>query len=278
MKDSITTKIKRAFSWKWNLLALGTGAVFSFINPHPEIFFPLLLAGEFFYLGSIGLNPRFQKVLKGKKLYEEKLSQEVPSSQQKFSKIINNLDHESRDRFTRLCERCKMLFQLRDEMDSVNNSYSSTSNIKTESINKVLWLFLNMLHQRNSLNTFLSHTDQSKITKNLTKSQRKFETVKNNPKKTLLTNTLKDEIETIQERLQNYQVAQDQLDIINIELNKTEHKIKHICELGMTKQDSSDITNKIEGISTNIINTEKAMEDFSSGIEFNYETAPEILS
>ena len=63
MADSFGIRLKRAFKWHWNLLALGAGVVIGLLSDSPDIILPMVAASELAYIGFLGLNPRFQNVL-----------------------------------------------------------------------------------------------------------------------------------------------------------------------------------------------------------------------
>ena len=55
--------LKSAFLYHWNLLAFLGGMGFAVLTGHPDVFGPLVLAGEVAYLGLLGTHPRFQKYI-----------------------------------------------------------------------------------------------------------------------------------------------------------------------------------------------------------------------
>ena len=61
----MTAALKRAFTWHWHLLGLGAGAAVAVLSGAPLLVPAFLAAAELGYLGFLGLNPRFQNVLKG---------------------------------------------------------------------------------------------------------------------------------------------------------------------------------------------------------------------
>ena len=65
--EGLTASLKRAFTWHWHLLGLGAGAAVAVLSGAPLVILPFLAAAELGYLGFLGLNPRFQNVLKGQK-------------------------------------------------------------------------------------------------------------------------------------------------------------------------------------------------------------------
>ena len=60
--------LKRAFKWHWNLLGLGAGVALALLSGRPDVVLPIVAAGELAYLGFLGMNDRFQRVLKVEEL------------------------------------------------------------------------------------------------------------------------------------------------------------------------------------------------------------------
>src|SRR5690606_8809242 len=55
--------VKAAFTWHWNLLALGAGVAFAMLSGKPDMVLPLVMAGEILYLGMLTTRPRFQQAI-----------------------------------------------------------------------------------------------------------------------------------------------------------------------------------------------------------------------
>ncbi len=78
--DGIGAALKRAFTWHWHLLGLGAGVAVAVLSGAPCSGLPFLAAAEIGYLGFLGLNPRFQNVLKGKSIAAATAAATMPPS------------------------------------------------------------------------------------------------------------------------------------------------------------------------------------------------------
>ena len=93
-----------------------------------------------------------------------------------------------------------------------------------------------------------------------------------------LIQSLEEKHAAIKERLVNYRAAEDSRDLLIAELDKTEQKIEHINEVGMTNRAPEDLSAQIDGIAESMASSEAALGDLSSSLMFDEEEAPSLLS
>ena len=62
--NSILGNLVRAGKWHWNLLAIGGGVTLAVLSPFTAGALAIVGGLELAYLGFLGMNPRFQAVLK----------------------------------------------------------------------------------------------------------------------------------------------------------------------------------------------------------------------
>ena len=84
-------------------------------------------------------------------------------------------------------------------------------------------------------------------------------------------------MDTIEQRLANYQEAEGNLELVRAELDKTEQKIAHICEVGMTSRDGSEFSHQIKGIADGVSISEKALSDLDVSDIFDEQTGPAFI-
>lgn len=279
--ETLGAQIKRAFLWHWHLLGLGVGLGISILSGAPQMCLPLLAAAELAYLGFIGIQPRFQNVLRGQSMMKNVVSAEDPAA--RYQKIASFLTQEDLTRFQHLQSRCAALLDLRRRMDSKDDSDSS-EDFRAESLDRMLWLCLKLLHQRSGLERFLSSTNRDQIESEmraaedqLTESQKRDAAAGGIEGR--LTTSIKERIKTIGERLENYNKATESLELVCSEIEKTEQQITHLCEVGMTMRDSSNLSAQIDSISESLQSSEKAFAHASiAGLLDEDESAPPLLS
>ena len=281
MKDGFLAMIKRAFKWRWNLLAVGAGVAFGLLSGHPDVMLPAVAAGELLYLGTIGMNPRFQRALvleKGGGLSSGAKSN--PSHQ--FSKLMAFLDPRDAERFAMLRNRCAALLELRRQMDTDGTDDSKGSEFRGESLDRMLWLYLKLLNQKTGLARFLASCSSEDIQAELAMSERQLQQSETEDKATgiegRLSVSIRERIKTIRERIANHEKAQSGLSLAEAEIEKTEQQIIHLCEVGMTTRDSAGLSTRIDIISEGLRISERTFTAPGLDVLADDDEAPAILS
>ena len=272
--EGVGAALKRAFTWHWHLLGLGSIAAFAVLTgPAAAAWVPLLVAGELAYLGFLGLNPRFQKLLRGKDLVETK-AKEDPNDQ--LAKMLPFLVSEDRERFQQLQTRCIALLDLRRRMDAQSDD-AGAENFRGESLDRLVWLFLKLLHQRSGLERFLSSTNRASMEWELSAAEEQLKKAPGGPDGRVAL-AVKERIETIKSRMANYDKAVENRDVVAAEIDKTEQQITHLVEVGMTTRDSASLSAKIDGISESLKSSETAFRHPDIAEILSDDEAPPLLS
>ncbi|MCB1087235.1 MAG: exodeoxyribonuclease VII small subunit, partial [Verrucomicrobiae bacterium] len=150
---------------------------------------------------------------------------------------------------------------------------------KTQSLDKLLWLFLKLLHHKNGLERFLAQTSESHLKSELSDTESQIKDARERKAADRLVTSLEGKRTTIEERLANYSEAVENLQILQAELDKTEQKINHICEVGMTSRDGSDLSHQIDGVADSVKLSEQALAGLDLGTVFeDTETPPPLVS
>lgn len=277
--DSLKDKLKRAFRWPWHLLGLGAATGFALLSGDPGTWLPVVAAGEVAYMGILGMHPRFQAVLR---LGERS---QVPPQQQgngeRFREIMSFLSQQDVTRFDVLRRRCADLLELRRRMESKEES--GADHFRGESLDRMLWLFLKLLHQRSGIQRFLSTTQRPEMEKELKSAEDQLTGSLVRDKsgtgvESRLTSSIRERIETIRERIDNHTKAEETLELLTAEIDKTEQRITHLCEVGMTMRDAAGLTVQIDSISDSLESSEISFAHADLSQIFDDETAPPLLS
>lgn len=103
--DGLVASLKRAFKWHWHMLGLGAATVMALLSGNAGMWLPVVAAAEVGYMGMLGMNPRFQAILK----LEERKKQNVPpplNPAQRFQQLMSFLSSGDVQRFEGLRRRC----------------------------------------------------------------------------------------------------------------------------------------------------------------------------
>lgn len=277
--DTFITQIMRALKWHWNLLFLGAGAAFSVLSGRPDMMLPALLAGELAYLGFLGTNQRFQNVLRGQKLAEgadAAAAREAALSAARLRQLVDFLGQNDRSRFEALRQRSRDMTELQRSMQS-DRSPAGDAGFKTQSLDKLLWMFLKLLHHKAGLERFLVSASGEKLRQEHTDAETNLQAARDRGAPERLIAPLEEKLKTIQERLTNFSQGEENLAVLMAEIDKTEQKINHLCEVGMTSRDGSDLSHQIDGVADSVKLSERALADLDLGNLFEDTEAPPPL-
>lgn len=279
MPDTFGNMLKRAWKWHWNLLFVGAGTVFAFLSGDPGTVLPLVGAAELAYLGFLGSNPRFQKILRSREI--AKTPPPLPGQQVQLARLLQFLTPEESRRFETLKERCSALLGLRSRLEATGGALEESS-FRAESLDRMLWVFLKLLHQKAGLDRFLAATHREDLDADLKEAESQLARARTEAAHNPVTAerqaaALEEKIGTIRERLANHDRAAENLTLLGIELDKTEQKIHHVCEVGMTGGDSSALSAQIESISHTLRNSEADYVPASVRMLLEEDSPPPIL-
>jgi len=271
-----------AWMWHWHLLTLSALGAFAMLSGRFGMWIPFILAGEVAYLGFLGMNPRFQNILKGKSTLKKKPSTVTPSSesQSQLVQMIAFLSPENRSRFEHLRHRCFELIELRRKMEG--SETQTVDSFRSTSLDRMLWLFLKLLHHQTGLIKFLSTAKEDDMLEELNNARRDLDSaeIKNREKglaDSRLTVSIKERIQTIEERIENLHKANESLELVQSEIDKTEQQITHLCEVGMTVRDATSLGSQIDAISNSIRSSEQIFSQADLNDYLSEDQVPSML-
>ncbi len=273
-RGSFLDYIKAAFLWRWNLLAVGTATAFAFLSGQPDVVLPLLAAGELAYLGLLSSNPRFRKAID----VRVQAPPAATNQQELVQHIRSVLKPEAWARFEYLQKRCLRLNQLSRQYRGPRASKEDVaSDMQTSSLERLLWMFLKLIYSEDALRRFLGGTDRNGLLKKIEDGEKDLQRAIEKGRGDKLVKSIEDKLETLKQRLANYDRAVENLDFLTAEIDRVEQKVNAISEMAMNSRDASEITAHVDGIAAGISATEDAIRALDVGPVFEREEAPPLL-
>ncbi len=274
-KASFLSYVKSAFFWHWNLLAVCGGVVFSFLSRRPDMFLPLVGAGELLYLGMLSSNPRFRKAMDARRTARAL----APDQSHRLAEIRNSINSAAWGRFVALQNRCRTLQNLSRQIQGADSTQDkSLQEIHTESLDRLLWMFLKLLHRLDAIDRYLAETNRNDLELSCIETEKRIERAKEEKRDEKLIRVLGDKLDTQRQRLQNYERTRDNRELICVEIDRIEQKVSAISEMALSSRDSGDIGAQVDGIAAGVSATEEALRDLDVGTTFRQEDAPRFLS
>ncbi len=266
--------VKAAFLWHWNLLAVGAGTALAVLSGRPDVILPLLAAAEIGYLGLLSTHPRFRKAVDVRPDKSESINHTALLNQ-----IQAVLKPDAWARFEQLRERCLNLDRLARQFRGPQPvDASPASELQTASLERLLWMFLKLLYSLDALSRFLRGTNRSELLKQLEAGEKQLETVKANPRSEKFVRSLEDKLQTLRQRLANYDHAVENREFLAVELDRIEQKVNAISEMAINARDASDISAQVDGIAEGISATEEAMRTLDVAPVLQREQPPPLLT
>ena len=274
--------LKAAFVQRWNLLAFLGGMGFSFLTPWPDVLAALVLAGEIAYLGFLGTHPKFQKYVEAQQAKAARQEGTV-SAEVAVRRILGALPNKLVQRFEALRARCLELRQIAMEMRDPNQvgAPAPLEEMQSTGLNRLLWSYLRLLFTQYSLERFLQNATHEQIQKDIEKLEERLKAISpdaSDPQQQKLRKVLEDNVETSRARLANFQKARDNYELVQLEIDRLENKIRSLSELAVNRQEPDFISGQVDQVVASMVQTERTMSElqFVTGLETTDE-APEML-
>jgi hypothetical protein len=277
--------LKAAFLFHWNLLFLGAAAAVGIISGWIDIIFPLAGAAEILYLAVLASNTRFQNVVEGRALQDQASPEPGQSDSKNAAQIIQELSLEDRRQFEKLQGLCQELRQISEGIKgNADMEPAGINNIQLDNMNRLLWIYLNLLYSKSCLENFFRAANEKEIKAGLSSVQNRLnalgpEEQAEDEKQAKTRRSLLDTLQTLDARLKNFQNAKENYDFLQLELERLYSKIAGIVEMGINRQDSEMISSEIDVVASSVMQTEKTMQELQSitGFNFSDDKPPALL-
>lgn len=274
--------IKTAFMNRWNLLWFGGAAAFALLTPMPEVVLAIASAVELTYLGLLGTHPKFQAYVDAQQAKEARAANSV-STQQTLERITKSLPKELLDRFSALKARCLELQQIAGELQqtSPSNSPIPLEHFQIAGLDRLLWIHLRLLFTQFALYRFLKQTSEEQIQSDIKRLETGLADVpasSASDKDQRVRKALEDNLQTSRDRLANLQRARDNFELVKLEIDRLENKIRSLSELAVNRQEPDYISGQVDQVAASMMETEKTMNDlrFVTGLD-TVDEAPSLL-
>ncbi|MCB1636814.1 MAG: hypothetical protein KDI51_19660, partial [Xanthomonadales bacterium] len=141
-KPGLLGYLGAAFSWRWNLLALGAGIATAVISGTPEILLPVVGAAELLYLTGLISIPKFRQAIDMRHAASRRKESTQPAkvdARDQVDQLLNQLAPGLRKRFLEVRERCLTMGRI---ARGLSGGQSSADDLRTPGLDKLLWVFL----------------------------------------------------------------------------------------------------------------------------------------
>ncbi|NUQ60849.1 MAG: hypothetical protein HUU20_00060 [Pirellulales bacterium] len=272
---------KTAFLNQWNLLAFLGSAAFGVISGRPDIVLPLVAAGELAYLGLLGTHSKFRSYVDAQEAKAAR-AETTQTSRQLLEHITATLPRELMTRFQSLRAQCAELRQIAEELRRPGvGEPLPLEKFQVAGLDRLLWIYLRLLYTQFSLSRFLQRTREDQIQKDIEHLEGRIQKLPtaSTPQAERIRRTLEDNLQTSRSRLENVKKARDNYQLIQLEVERLENKIRSLSELAVNRQEPEFITSEVDHVASSMLETEQTMNElrFATGMETIGEEAPPLM-
>jgi hypothetical protein len=275
--------IQSAFANRWNVLALLGGVGVAMLSGVPDVALPLVLAAEAAYLGLLGTHPKFQSYVDAQ-LAARARNAKGQTSQQALKQIMQLLPPQALSRFEKLRSQCLELRQIAADIAHSRTAEvgAPLDSMQLAGLDRLLWIFLRLLFTEHSLNKFLERTNPRLIQQEIAGYDQRIKSLGSNdtsPHAQKMRRTLEDSLQTCKDRLANYEKAKANHELVQLEIDRLENKIKSLAELSVNRQEPDFISGQVDQVAGSMLETEKTMNElqFATGLSPIDEDVPSLV-
>jgi hypothetical protein len=275
--------VKSAFLYHWNLLAFLGASTAALLSGAPDVLLPLVAAAELAYLGTLAANPKYQAYVEAQEAKAAR-STSTASAQRTLESITRSLPRDLLERFESLRKQCLELQQI---AAALKTPASRSADVPLESfqvagLDRLLWIHLRLLYTQFALARFLQKTSEQRIRDDMRLLEQRLKDTpadETKPQIQRVRKALEDNLETSRSRLANLAKARDNYELVQLEIDRLENKIRSLSELAVNRQEPDFISGQVDQVAASMLDTERTMSElkFATGLDDADEQAPELL-
>jgi chemotaxis protein histidine kinase CheA len=279
---TIARYLKAAFANRWNVLALFGSVGFAVLSGAGDIVVPFILAAEAAYLGLLGTHPKFQSFVDAQAAKSVR-EQSAVTADKTLKEILASLPRDSVQRFKQLRDRCLELRQIAMKLKSSELADGGhLEQFQVAGLDRLLWIYLRLLFTEFALGEFLKRTERRGIESEINLLEERLEPLKSavpGPPQEKMRAALEDNLQTCRNRLANYEKARENFELVHVEIDRLENKIKSLSELAINRQEPDFISGQIDQVASSMLDAEKTMNDlqFATGLNAADEAVPSLM-
>jgi hypothetical protein len=275
--------LKAAFLNHWNLLCFLGGTGFALLSGRPDVLLPVVAAGEITYVGLLGSHPKFQSYVDAQ---EAKLKRDETSvaSQQTLQQILRTLPPDLLQRFQSLRTQCLELRQIAVDLRRPGMGAADVplDQLQLAGLDRLLWIHLRLLYTQNAVAKFLTKTSADQIQQSITDLEQQIKQLPAGDKDSRhdrILAALQDNLDTSRARLANLAKARDNYQLIKLEIDRLENKIRSLSEMAVNRQEPEFISSEVDHVASSMVDTERTMNElqFATGLGTADNEPPELL-
>jgi hypothetical protein len=274
--------MKAVFWNRWNLLFLGGAFAFTCLAGHWDVLMPLIGAAELTFLTAVAGNPRFQRSMDAQTGAVE-ATRSATAALQRFNQLFYALSREAQEQFAQMRKRCETLWPTTlPDSAPPDNRDDAFANSQLAGVNRLLWVYLKLLHTKATLDRFLQFTDEDEITNLEQTSRLRLEALPKDSTDDITEKkrrSLEDTLATATARRDNLKRAKQNHEFVQLELERIAAKLTALSEMAVNRQDPSAITSEVDDVARSVESTEQAITELQSftGFTKEDEQAPPII-
>jgi hypothetical protein len=275
--------LRSAFWNRWHLLALAGSAAAALLSGLGPALLPLVAAGEIAYLGLLAGHPRFQKYVDALEAQASRSAGAV-SVQRTLESITRALPKPLLDRFESLRQQCQELQQIALALQgpAAAGEAPPLESFQIAGLDRLLWIHLRLLYTQHALARFLQKTSEQQIgddIRTLEQRVQQLSAAPAGPQTQRVRKALEDNLETSRARLANLVKARDNHELVKLEIDRLENKIRTLSEMAVNRQEPVFISGQVDQVATSMLDAERTMNElrFATGLEDVDDQPPHLL-
>jgi hypothetical protein len=248
--------LKRAFATRWNLLLFFGAAVGAALTPWPDSLLPLIAAGEMIYLGGLVSIPRFREAVDAEVAERARTAAGSPPVKS-VTDMLGGLNPDAQLRFMKLRKRCLDMRSIAQTAGGAGAA-AETTDLWTPALDRLLYGFLRLLGQHNSLLRFLRSTTEPELVQGLDEVKKKLAAAQGAGDERMI-HSLQESVSIAEQRLDNYQKAEKNAEYASLELDRVEAKIQALIEMAANRQDPNLLSSQVDAAADSMHRTESTL-------------------